>query len=88
MQVIAKDTEGNEFIKTVTTRITTGEHSKAGQLIICFGCPIEYYAEDLFEYYPFQKPMCIDMMGRNHKGYEVTISIEQMNKIIEHFYLN
>ena len=83
MQVIAKDTQGNKFVKIITTRMSGGEYSRG--LVICFDWPVEYYAEDLMEYYPFQKPMCIDIGGLNHKGYQVTISAEQMDKIVEKF---
>lgn len=86
MQVTAKDTQGNEFIKTVTTRIANSEYSKG--LVICFGWPVEYYAKDLLEHYPYQKDMCIDAGGLNHKGFKVCISAEQMNKIVEKFIIN
>ena len=86
MQVTAIDTQGNEFVKTVTTRMSAGKYSRG--LLICFGWPMEYYAEDLQKHYPFQKEMCIDIGGLNHKGFKVCISAEQMNKIIEKFILN
>lgn len=35
------------------------------------------------ERYPFQKPLCIDASGRNHKGCTVYVSAEQMNKVME-----
>jgi len=53
--------------------------------VICFGWPVEYFANDLMKHYPFQKPMCIDMAGQNHLGSPVTISAEQMDKILETF---
>lgn len=74
MQVTAIDTQGNEFIKTITTRMSSGEYSKG--LVICFGWPVEYYFEDLQKHYPFQNDMCIDMGGLNHKGFKVCISAE------------
>jgi len=83
MQVIAKDTQGNEFIKAIT--IQEGQGYYKGELILDFGWPVQYLVSHLMESYPFQKPMCIDMMGRNHKGFQVSISAEQMDKIIEHF---
>lgn len=85
MKIIAKDTEGNEFIKTITTRTSNNKYSKG--LVICFGGPVEYNAEDLLKHYPFQKPMYIDIGGLNHKGCAVFIDVEQMNKIIEEFVL-
>jgi len=86
MQVTAKDTVGNEFIKTVTVQIGTGYSE--GKKIIDFGWPVQYRAEFLMEHYPFQKPLCIDIMGRNHKGCQVSISAEQMNKILEELILD
>jgi len=86
MKIIATDTQGNNFTKNITTRTADSKYSKG--LIICFGGPVEYYAEDLLKHYPFQKPMCIDMQGLNHKGFEVSIDKEQMNKIIGRFVLN
>lgn len=83
MQVTAIDTQGNKFVKTIITR--TAETYRSGELVICFGWPVEYYFKDLQKHYPFQKDMCIDMMGLNHKGSKVTISAEQMDKIIEEF---
>jgi len=86
MQVTAKDTVGNEFIKTVTVQIGTGYSE--GKKIVDFGWPVQYRAEFLMEHYPFQKPLCIDIMGRNHKGCQVSISAEQMNKILEELILD
>ena len=83
MQVTATDTEGIEFIKIVTTRKSELPENQGDELIICFGWPVEYYAKDLMKHYPFQKPMCIDMGGLNHKGHQVSISAEQMDKVIE-----
>lgn len=80
-QVIAKDTAGNEFIKTVTVQIGIGYSE--GKKILDFGWPVQYCAEFLIEHYPFQRPMCIDMGGRNHKGSPVTISAWQMDKVLE-----
>ena len=81
MQVIATDERGNEFIKTVSVYQRTGFHEN--EMIIDFGWPIQYIASHLLKSYPFQKPLCIDMMGQNHKGSPVTISAEQMDKVIE-----
>ena len=86
MQVIATDTQGNEFIKTITTRTNANPYNDG--LIICFGWPIEYYAEDLLKHYPYQKDMCIDIGSRNHKGLQVSISAEQMDKIVENLIMN
>ena len=86
MQVTAKDTQGNEFVKTVTTRMSTGKYCRG--LIISFGWPVEYYFEELQKHYPYQKDQCIDISGRNHKGFKVCISAEQMDKVVEKFIMN
>lgn len=86
MQVTAIDTQGNKFVKTVTTR--TNANPRNDGLIICLGGPVEYYAEDLLRHYPYKNNMCIDMGGLNHKGFKVCISAEQMDKIVEKFIMN
>lgn len=85
MLITAKDTQGNEFVKTVTTRMSSGKYSRG--LVICFGWPVEYCAEDLLKHYPYQNDMCIDMGGMNHKGSKVCISAEQMDRVVEKFIL-
>ena len=82
MRVIATDTRGNEFTKTITKQYSQSEFSK-GELLISFGWPVEYHASFIMSHYPWQKPLSIDMCGRNHKGHEVTVSAEQMDKIVE-----
>jgi hypothetical protein len=81
VKVTATDTIGNEFEKTVKVLEGTGFHE--GELILDFGWPVQYIASHLMEHYPFDKPMCIDMAGRNHRGHEVNISAEQMNLVLE-----
>ena len=82
MEVKAFDRDGNEFIKEVSTRTAQGEYSRG--LVICFGGPVEYYAEDLVKHYPYKRPMCIDMMGLNHKSIpHVCIPEETMDEILE-----
>lgn len=81
MKVTAKDTIGNKFEKDV--RVIIGEGYSEGKLILDFGWPVQYIADHLMEHYPFDKPMCIDAGGRNHKGCPVHIDADQMNIILE-----
>ena len=83
MQITAVDQLGNEFIKTVTIYQGTGFHEN--EMIIDFGWPVQYIANHLKMNYPFQMDMCIDISGQNHKGSQVTVSAEQMDKIIEEY---
>ena len=76
--VVARDKEKNEFQKDVVLYKHEDE-----DWVISFGWPCEYYFESLKKYYPFEKGLVIDMMGRNHKGIpDVTISSDQMNSLI------
>ena len=80
LKVTAKDSAGNIFEKIAT--LGKGVDGP----VISFGWPAEYNFERLKEYYPFQKPLCIDAGGRNHLGHsDVSISATDMNKVIEHF---
>lgn len=83
IKVIATDKQGNEFVKEVKPLQGTGFHE--GMLILDFGWPVQYVADSIKRYYPFQKPMCIDIGGRNHKGSQVEISADQMDRVLEHF---
>ncbi len=65
MQVAATDKKDNEFIKTVSIYQGTGFHEN--EMIIDFGWPVQYIASNFKQYYPFQKPMCIDMTGQTIK---------------------
>jgi len=77
MIVIARDEKGNKWNKEIT--FSEGQSG----IIISFGWPCEYYIADLMKRYPFDKPLCIDMCGGNHKGSNVDISAEDMNKVME-----
>ena len=67
----AYDKAGNEYEKNVTISIK-------------FGWPAEYSLASMLEHYPFDKGLCIDMGGRNHKGIpDVTVPAENMNFVIE-----
>ena len=87
MEVIATDTEGHRFKKQISIQKPVGKYGK-GRVVICFGWPVEYYAEDLLKHYPFQDDMCIDISGRNHKGCQVSISAKQMDEVVENCILN
>jgi len=51
---------------------------------ICFSPPFcDYYINSLMQFYPFEKDLTIDMMGRNHRGSEVTVKAEDLNRIFD-----
>jgi len=77
--IYAEDEKGNKFKKTV---ILSKDYK-----IISFGWPCEYYLNDLIKniFSHINKnnkinKFIIDAMGKNHKGYEISIPI---NKTIE-----
>ena len=82
MKVIATDTVGNEFPKTVTKQESLFEYSK-GETLISFGWPVECMASFIMKHYPYQHPFIIDEYGKNHKGHPVEVSADDMNKIVE-----
>jgi len=78
MQVTAKDSKGNVFTKDVTV------HEWEGRAIINFGGFCKYYASDLMKRYPYDRPLCIDAMGLNHRGVSgVDVAATDMNRILE-----
>jgi len=82
MDVIAQDEEGNEFTKKV---VLLRNPYVSDDLIVSFGGPVEYsWKRTMLGNYPFPKPLCIDMGGRNHGGVpNVEVSADNMNKIVE-----
>ncbi len=86
-KVIAFDEKGNKFEKTISFLEGSEEYSKYGYYgtVISFGWPIQYYIRSLLIKYPFNKDMSIDMCGKNHKGSEVCISMQDMNDILVMF---
>ena len=82
MKVIAIDTAGNEFPKTITKGTSPYEFSK-GEPMISFGWPMEYMASFILSHYPYKCPLIIDFCGTNHKGHPVEIPAAEMNKIVE-----
>ena len=82
MRVMAIDTAGNEFPKTVSKCVSTYGYS-TGELIISFGWPFEYHASFILSHYPYQHPLIIDMAGSNHRGYPVEVPAAEMDKIVE-----
>lgn len=56
--------------------------------IIHFGGPIQYYANDLAQHFPFTKPFCIDAGGALHKNSSVFISAADMNYIISAYIIH
>ena len=76
---IAKDSKQNEYTKTVQI-LTYLDRDP----ILDFGWPCQYGLYDLMRFYPFEKGMCIDMMGLNHKGIpDVMVSASDMNTMVE-----
>lgn len=77
-KVIAIDSKGNEFEKTVMFNETWD--------ILSFGWPIEYYLNDLIKNFIKKRKaikFIIDIGGRNHKGYpDVHIPINDAREII------
>ena len=76
--VTAFDTAGNRFEKTVIL--------SPDLKIISFGGFCEYYLDDTYEHMlsrPDAQEFIIDIGGRNHKGYQVSIPISIMLDIFE-----
>ncbi len=78
MQATAIDEKGHVFNKTVEW-----DETPDGKMVISFGWPAAYSPEDLRKDYPYTKGLCIDAMGRNHKGSAVWIQAREMNRILE-----
>jgi hypothetical protein len=77
--VIAKDSEQNEYTKTVQI-LTYLDRDP----ILDFGWPCQYGLYDLMRFYPFDEGMCIDMGGHNHAGIpHVVVSAADMNAMVE-----
>jgi hypothetical protein len=76
-KVDAKDLSGNVFPKEVSLE------EGYGGLVVSFESPCEYCLNDLLKHYPYDKPLCIDMTGGNHRGSDVNISAEDMNRVLE-----
>lgn len=51
--------------------------------VISFGWPVTYRLSDLLSRYPYQKPLCIDLSGRNHLNSTVNLASDQINKALE-----
>ena len=86
--VEAFDEKGNRFLKNISFRDSCNqekdEYGYYGK-IICFGWPVEYYINSLLRNYPYDRDLCIDMGGLNHKGSPVRISMVDINKILSQF---
>jgi len=85
IEIKAFDTMGNKFKKKVILR--NSEFDK-NRMVLDFGWPVSYYIGDLLENYPYEKDFCIDIMGRNHNGFQVCISAQDMNMLLEEFDVN
>jgi len=77
---VAVSEKGEEFHYNILVYQT-----KDGKYIISFGRgPCSYYLTTLLEHkIPYEKKLCIDIMGRNHSGSPVNIEKEVLNKVIE-----
>jgi hypothetical protein len=82
MKIIAIDTAGNEFPKTVTKQDSPYGFSK-GEPMISFGWPVEYMVSFILSHYPYQHPLIIDICGTNHRGYQVEVPATEMDRIVE-----
>lgn len=51
--------------------------------IVDFGSHGSYYLSDLLKDYPFNKPLCIDACGRNHRGSGVWVAVDEINRALE-----
>lgn len=75
-KVTATDEEGNTYTKEA-------KYNKE-ENILSFGGFCMYDVDYLMKYYPFDKPFCIDIGGRNHKGIpNVCISSKEINNILK-----
>ena len=87
MQIIAYDDQGNTFLKELAIKESANqepdEYGYYGD-IIDFGWPCEYYINSLKKKLPFEKDLCIDIAGMNHRKSPVYISKEDMNYIFDH----
>lgn len=81
MKITIKDNVGNIIEKEIDFIWC----KRSNKMIISFGWPCEYYANNLIKHYPYEKPLCIDMGGRNHKGSPVDIPPQVMDEIIERY---
>ena len=87
--VEAFDKEGNKYVRTITIeedrfKNDKDEYGYYGK-IISFGWPVEYYINSLLRNYPLDRDLCIDMSGLNHKGSQVCIAKDDINKILAQF---
>ena len=75
--------DGGTIKKRCSLKTTTcGEH----KIIMSFGDPCDYYLEDMLAHRDKLKKMdalCIDMMGRNHRGSKVWLPTCELERVIE-----
>ncbi len=76
------DGEGT-FKKECSLKTTTyGDH----KILMSFGGPCEYYLEDMLAHRDKLKKMdalCIDSMGRNHRGTTVWVATAELERVID-----
>jgi hypothetical protein len=58
-----------------------------GSTVISFGGFCEYYLKSMMDRhgFPFQKDLCIDIRGGNHKGFPVYFPKEILNTAIQRY---
>lgn len=86
--VEAYDENGNTFLKYVHIILRTPfgvEEDTLKRPVVSFGWPVEYYINDLARSFPFEKPLCIDAMGRNHRNSAVYVKADDVNKAFVKF---
>jgi len=79
VKITAFDDAGNTFEKEVEIRQSYGTE----KLVVDFGWPINYFASTLMRSYPWKTNLCIDIVGRHHKGRATWVKYEDLNKICE-----
>lgn len=83
VHVEAFDEKGNTFDKVVEFEKNGSTLFNKGGTIIHFGGPCSYYVKDLLKNYPLDRNLCIDMCGLNHRGSAVSISKDDINRLLE-----
>jgi hypothetical protein len=80
--VHAYDEDKNKFEKPI--KVYPSEYPEwKNHAIVDFGSYASYYLSDLLKSYPFNKPLCIDACGRNHRGSIIWIAVDEINRALE-----
>ena len=80
-KIVTVDTVGNTFEKTIMLRVSPLNK----KIIISFGGYCEYYLDETYQHILVRKDdaerFVIDIGGRNHKGHQVSLSIDEVLEI-------